>query len=90
MENITISLKTLYDKFGDNLEHGDIVRSGDNGQEYYDFYNTDNVLVCIDGETCEVIESDRVGNITVLLNLESDFSFALTNEEIDIGSFSSR
>ena len=90
MENVTISLKTLYDKFGDNLEHGEIIKSGEGEQEYYDLYNVDSVLACMDGETCEVIEFKRAKNITVLLNLESDYSFALTNEEMGMGTFSSR
>lgn len=84
MKNITISLKALYANFGENLKYGTISKSVDGEWEYYDLETSDGT-VCMDGETCEIVEND--GNIFTLRSIEEEEVFKLTKEEVSIGSF---
>lgn len=86
-KEVTVSIKTLYESnFGvecgwidtENNEHGEV--------EYYDLYTTDG-LVCMDGETCEIIDvnEDRI----TLKNTDGEryMTFTLTYEEANICCF---
>lgn len=48
MENVTVSLETLYNKFGKDLCYNEIEKEVDVGTEYFDLY--ENGLVCMDGK----------------------------------------
>lgn len=89
MKNITISLKELYDKFNGQLKHGEIIKEVDGEFEYYDL-QTDTGTVCMDGETCEIIDSGDFGYKLLNTNGEADTTFILTNEEYNVGVFESR
>ena len=62
----------------ENNENGDV--------EYYDLYTTSG-LVCMDGETCEIIDVKE--DCLVLKNKdgERDMTFTLTYEEANICCF---
>ena len=85
MENVTVSLETLYNKFGKDLCYNEIEKEVDVGNEYFDLY--ENGLVCMDGETCRVDfkNDDKV----VLINFdgEVDRYFSLSAEEFEYGCF---
>lgn len=85
MENVTISLETLYNKFGEDLCYNEIEKEVDGDTEYFDLY--ENGLVCMDGETCRVDfkNDDKV----VLINFdgEVDRYFSLSAEEFEYGCF---
>lgn len=86
-EEVTVSIKTLYESnFGaecgwintENNENGDV--------GYYDLYTTSG-LVCMDGETCKIIDVKE--DCIVLKNTdgERDMIFTLTYEEANICCF---
>lgn len=86
MENMAISLETLYRKFGENLKYGKIKKTVDGKQEYFDLYS-DGKLVCMDGETCGVINKGDNSILVKNVNGETDGSFLLSVEEFNIGCF---
>ena len=86
-EEVTVSIKILYENnFGaecgwintENNENGDV--------GYYDLYTTSG-LVCMDGETCKIIDVKE--DCIVLKNTdgERDMIFTLTYEEANICCF---
>lgn len=86
MKKITISLDALYNKFDSELSRGTIEKTMDGENEYYDLY-VNNRLVCMDGETCAVIE-ETDGVVTLLnSNGEQAATFTLTVDEMKIGGF---
>lgn len=85
--NVVISLKTLYNEKGNNLKHGKIIRTIEDGNEYYDLYDLSGELVCMDGEICEIIWKDNHGIRLFNNNGEYDTIFTLTKDELGIGSF---
>ena len=86
-EEVTVSVKALYDS-GLIIECGWIdTEDNENGEiGYYDLYTTDG-LVCMDGETCKIIDVNE--DCIVLKNTdgEKDMTFALTYEEANICCF---
>ena len=86
MKNITVSLKSLYDEFNGQLEHGEIIKEIDGEFEYYDL-QTAIGTVCMDGELCQIVDSGEFGYELLNTYGESDMTFILTNEEYNIGVF---
>lgn len=85
METVTVSLETLYNKFGEDLCYNEIEKEVDGDIEYFDLY--ENGLVCMDGETCSVDFKDE--NKISLINHdgEVDRHFSLSIEEFEYGCF---
>lgn len=84
---VTVSLKAIYDKFGEQLENGKIIKSVDGESEYYDLQIND-VIACMDGESCKVVGSGDFGYELLNTNGEVDTKFILTKEEYSVGVFS--
>lgn len=86
MKDATISLNALYDEFHGELSNGIIERTIEGKTEYYDLY-VNNQLVCMDGETCIIIEENE--NNFVLSNSDGEqvITFTLTNEEMKVATF---
>ena len=87
MKTYCVSIKALYDKFGENLPSGntiDIV----SWDGYYDLRDKHGNLVCMDGEECEVVYelSSRMYKFTNK-NGEFDTTFYLTKEEVSHAAF---
>lgn len=84
MRKECISVKALYEKFGEHLTYCDISTEDDGEQSFYDLVDKKNRgFLCMDGESCEVLqESD---GIVVLLN--DGVTFCLTQEEYAVTSF---
>ena len=101
MERVIISVKSLYEKYGTNLTFGKIERIpfGQDSDicEYYDLYDNNGNIVCIDGEKCSVVTME---NNIMLTNEdegnrdpEAEFiesTFMLTREEYEIATFHSK
>lgn len=83
-EKVTVNIKALYAR-NFSVECGWIDRvNNENGDAgYFSLYTTDG-LVCMDGETCKIIDVNE--DCIVLKNAdgERDMTFALTYEEADI------
>lgn len=87
MKTVGISLEALYNKFGGQLVHGEIIKEIDGEWEYYDL-QTLLGTVCMDGEICEVINSGDYGyELLSEGEDERENSFILTNEEYDVGVY---
>jgi hypothetical protein len=85
-----ISIKSLYEKYGEVLEHNyiDYTYQEENGNHYYDLKNKDtHELVCMDGETCLIIEAND--SIVRLQNSDGEVAttFVLTKEEFEVSIF---
>ena len=86
---VGISVKALYE-LERNLLFGRIVTdfaTKENDCDYYDLYNEDGELACLDGETVKV---DQVGVAIVTFrndNGDGTIYFALTHDECDAAVF---
>lgn len=84
MKTCCVSVKALYDKFGNYLPSGNYIRVSCEGDYYYDLYDKYGNLVYTDGEECEVVYelSSRMYKFT---NRDGEFDavFYLTKEEMD-------
>jgi len=83
MKNICISVKALYDKYGEKLSYCNISTEDDG---YYDLQTEFSGTVCMDGENCEVIEEND--DVVKLLNKDGEINttFTLTLEEFYIAT----
>lgn len=81
-----ISVKTLYETYGENLTFCFIAHIKEDDNHYYDLiYNGH--CVCLDGESCSVIQDDRTKNRVLLVCHETGVPFLLTDEEYSVASF---
>ena len=82
-----VSLKTLYKEKGSNLKYGKIIKTIEDGNEYYDLYDLSGEYVCSDGEVCEIVWENE--HEIKLLNNYGDYDtvFTLTKEEFGISYF---
>lgn len=84
MAHYTLSIKDLYDKFGNNLTHGYITtEEAENGDFYYDFYNREGRLGCCDGETVKIL-SDDGAYVLQSDNAPEGVTFTLSEEEFNV------
>lgn len=86
MKKVAVDLAILYSKYNGNLIYGEIETVIQDGIEYYDLY-TNGQLVCMDGEECEVLETNE--NFTTLKNIngELETTFKLTIQEFKIAAY---
>lgn len=84
---VCVSVKALYEDEQD-LTFGHIIPDFEDGEvRYYDLYNEDDELACLDGEECII---DQVGKALITLrntNGDGTIYFTLTREEADIAIF---
>ena len=93
MSGAYISVKELYERYGEQLEFAEIRNESDDGRNYYDLMVDDHV-VCMDGETCKIVNRrepdayDRDGYVE-LLNEDGEQKayFRLTCREFEIATF---
>lgn len=81
--DVCISIEALYDKYGNNTSVNTINVSHSNGCEYYDLYNKDGELACMDGETVTVFQENEHFVSFVNKYGETDVFFDLTPEEAE-------
>lgn len=89
MKTCCVSIKALYNKFGEHLPSGNCIElSQYNDHYYYDLRDEWGNLVCMDGEECEIVYelSSRKYKLTNR-NDELDTTFYLTKEEINCAAF---
>jgi len=87
MREACLSIKALYDKFGEHLTYGKILVDRTDDNNYYDLLVSDGIA-CMDGEVCEIVHKDD--NAVTLVNHdgEVDMTFKLTREEFGVANFS--
>ena len=84
-----ISIKALYE-LSSTLTYGSIIYSRDDDvkQEYFDLYNQDGQLACLDGEECKVKKVNKDSVVLTSKNTEFSVDFVLTHEEAQTAFFS--
>lgn len=83
-ETFCINLQELYDSFA-CLKYGHIVPDFEDGEMvYYDLYNDEDDLACLDGEGCVVYDVDDEAITFRNQNGECDVLFKLTFAEADV------
>lgn len=86
-ETFCINLQALYEQC-DNLQYGHIVPDFDDGEMvYYDLYNDEDCLACLDGEGCVV---DDIDDKTITFRNQHgdcDVLFKLTIDEASVAIF---
>ena len=84
-----VSVRSLYNMEG-GLRSGFIVpdfTKSPNDCDYYDMYNADGELVCLDGEEVTIEKVDESGVTLRNDNGDNTVFFTLTNEEITVALF---
>lgn len=84
LEYAGISVKTLYEKFGEKLKYSHI----NVDEDFYDLYNELNLFSCFDGESVRILEDK--GDYLVLQSLcdtATDYFFKLSKEEFEVATF---
>lgn len=84
MKEICISVKSLFERYGEKLTYCTISRDDGN---YYDLQTEEAGTVCMDGEVCLIIEENE-DEIT-LTNSDGEIptTFNLTREEFGIATY---
>lgn len=80
MNKVCLSIKSLYDGYGENLAYCNI-SIDDEG--YYDLQTLEIGTVCMDGEECEILSDNKGIVILVNNNGECNCQFKLTKEEFE-------
>lgn len=85
--DVGMSLKALFGEKSSDLKHGKIIKTIEGVNEYYDLYDLNGELACMDGEVCEIVSEDDHKVRLLNNNGEYDTIFTLTKEELGISSF---
>lgn len=89
--NVTVSCNELYEKIQAGLLYNITIKAQYDKKEdsaYFDLYNEHNELACMDGETCEIVNIDQNGFVTLKnADGESEKLFTLSPYEAAIGLF---
>lgn len=89
MKKVCISLKELYENGHEHLANGGyIVKSSGGGKDFYDLYSDgydSGILICCDGEECNVVE--QVVSIVILENVNTGKRIWLQTTEYDLAVF---
>ena len=100
-EKVTVDIYSLYEKYRESEDHtyanlpcGHItytehVHTDGSVSTYYDLYQNEE-LVCMDGETCEVVYKDDKSVILLNSDGEDEKQFKLSREEFDIACVPTR
>ena len=87
-ESVGISVKTLYDTYGEHLTYGRIEKNVDESKEYYDLYNDKGVMSIMDGEQAIVVSNDNDSFTLASVEDTNDSTFKLSKDEFGIAVFS--
>ena len=83
-----LSIKALYESFGEVLEYCTIMHTNDGSNEYFDLYKlSEDAIVCMDGEEVTVIEDYGTDLKFINMNGEYPVVFKLTLTEFKIAAF---
>jgi len=86
-KEVYLSISTLEKEFGDDLEYTRIKYSSDEDGEYFDLYNADDELCCMDGENVRIVKDDGTDLTFVNQNGLKDVEFRLTLTEFKTAYF---
>lgn len=92
-DKVCISIKALYDKYGECLNFCGINRivndKNNSNYDIYELYNGFDKLVCMDGEGCTIINIDNNNESVKLVNKngETDEVFSLSFDEYKMAVF---
>lgn len=87
----TLNIERLFKEIGNNLKYAKIEHTpsetGDFWDEYFDLYNQNGELACMDGETVQVVKDN--GNLLTLMNSTGmgDVEFDLTETEFKTAAY---
>lgn len=86
-DKVCVSTQALYEQFGERLSHGHISPEKGEGCIYYDMYNSEDNVCCMDGEVnrVESINGDNV--VFVNEDGEEPIRFTLSTEEVKVAVF---
>lgn len=84
---INLSLKSIYDELGGQLEHGEILKEIDGEFEYHDLQTSESGTVCMDGEECKIVDIGDFGYELLNMDDNSEHTFILTEIEFDVGYY---
>lgn len=86
-ETVCLSISALKRGLGDNLEYTRIEYTNDGDREYFDLYNDEDKLCCLDGEEVFIIKDDGTDLTFINQNGTKDVKFTLTLSEFKIAAF---
>lgn len=89
-KTVGLSIKTLYEKYGNALLGGGDCRVkviADGGDDYYDLCHVDGGIICCDGEEAEVVDVDAKFVHFIDRDGEDDAEFRLTREEFGVAHY---
>lgn len=86
-ETVCVQIKMLYLGLGETLSFTEIRFSSEEGVEYYDLFDTMGELVCMDGESCNVLATSSDSVLLQNFNGEEQKKFFLSKAEYDIAVF---
>ncbi len=84
---VCLSISTLEKELGDTLEYTRIEYSSDGDEEYFDLYNDNDELCCLDGEEVLIIKDDGDTLTFRNENDKNNVEFKLTLTEFLTASF---
>lgn len=86
-DEVCISTQALYEKYGERLSHGHI--SPEKGEDciYYDMYNSEGNVCCMDGEVIRVESTNEDTVVFVNEDDEEPIRFTLSMEEVEVAVF---
>lgn len=82
-----ISLKALFEKFGENLTYGSVVKDTDTktGTDYYNLYFDRKLLACSEGDMCKIIHCGKERFALSSTRSKEDIDiFSLSYEEFNV------
>lgn len=84
----TLSIKLLFEKYGKILTYNYIDHTEEDGNHYYDLKDRKtNEILCMDGESCAVVDDSTERIRLQNSDGENVVEFALAKEEFDIATF---
>lgn len=89
-KTVGLSIKTLYEKYGNALLGGGDYRVkviADGGDDYYDLCLADGGIICCDGEEVEVVDVDAEFVHFINHDGEDNTEFRLTREEFGVAHY---
>lgn len=86
-ETVCLSISTLERELGDDLEYTRIEYTNDGDEEYFDLYNDEDELCCMDGEEVLIVKDDGTDLTFVNQNGLNDVEFKLTLSEFIVAAF---
>lgn len=86
-KEVCLNIAALSEELGDDLEYTRIKYSSDGDGEYFDLYNAEDELCCMDGENVRIVKDYGTDLIFVNQNGLKDVEFQLTLTEFKTAYF---